>query len=244
MEAITKPRLHPLLTAAAISVTVFSAVGVGALTGLLPTTRGSAPEVATVAAPAPATATVSTAIPEVAPAMPAAPATSPVHKPAKKVVARASAPSPAYQPAPVTNNDFGSDPRIAQAPSPYPPAPAPVEAPRAVVPAGTFGVVESVREITQPGETTGLGPIAGGIAGAVLGNQFGNGNGKKIMTVVGAAGGAFAGKEIEKHARGKKSWEISVRLDDGSHRSFTSSTEPFWQAGNRVRLVEGKLQPV
>jgi outer membrane lipoprotein SlyB len=244
MEAIVKPRLHPLLTAAAISVTVFSAVGVGALTGLLPTTRGSAPEVPTVAAPAPVTAAVSTPIPEVAPAMPAAPATSPAHKPVKKVVARASTPSTSYSPAPVTNNDFGSDPRIAQAPSPYSPAPAPVEAPRPVVPAGTFGVVESVREVTQPGETTGLGPIAGGIAGAVLGNQVGHGMGKNIATVLGAAGGAFAGKEIEKRSRSTKSWEISVRLDDGSHRSFTSSTAPFWQAGNRVRLVEGKLQPV
>src|SRR6185503_10719509 len=37
----TKARLHPLLTAAAISVTVFSAVGVGALTGLIPTSFGS-----------------------------------------------------------------------------------------------------------------------------------------------------------------------------------------------------------
>ena len=37
----TTSRLHPLLTAAAISVTVFSAVGVGALTGLLPNSIGS-----------------------------------------------------------------------------------------------------------------------------------------------------------------------------------------------------------
>ena len=34
MENTRTTRLHPLLTAAAISVTVFSAVGVGALTGL------------------------------------------------------------------------------------------------------------------------------------------------------------------------------------------------------------------
>src|SRR2546422_4613396 len=35
------PRLHPLLTAAAISVTVFSAAGVAALTGLLPHSSGT-----------------------------------------------------------------------------------------------------------------------------------------------------------------------------------------------------------
>ena len=37
----TRTRLHPLLTVAAISVTVLSAAGVAALTGVLPTSRGS-----------------------------------------------------------------------------------------------------------------------------------------------------------------------------------------------------------
>src|SRR5260221_167440 len=46
----TKTRLHPLLTVAAISLTVFSAIGIAALTGVLPHSRGSsepviAPEV-------------------------------------------------------------------------------------------------------------------------------------------------------------------------------------------------------
>ena len=46
----TKTRLHPLLTAAGISLIVFSVVGVAALTGALPNSRGSsepviAPEV-------------------------------------------------------------------------------------------------------------------------------------------------------------------------------------------------------
>jgi uncharacterized protein YcfJ len=46
----TKTRLHPLLTVAAVSLTVLSAVGVAALTGVLPHSRGSnepvvAPEV-------------------------------------------------------------------------------------------------------------------------------------------------------------------------------------------------------
>src|SRR5688500_511549 len=37
----TKTRLHPLLTAAAISLTVFSAVGVATLSGLVPQSIGS-----------------------------------------------------------------------------------------------------------------------------------------------------------------------------------------------------------
>ena len=40
----TNTRLHPLLTAAAISLTIFSAVGVASLTGLLPQSIGSQKE--------------------------------------------------------------------------------------------------------------------------------------------------------------------------------------------------------
>ncbi len=246
MEATVKPRLHPLLTAAAISVTVFSAVGVGALTGVLPTTRGSIYDSAPVSVIAPAPQAASQAAIQ-APAaqstavMPAAPATSPVHKPAKKVVAR---PATSYPSGPVAYNDYNHDPRLAQAPATTPP-PRPVEAPRPVVPAGTFGVVESVREVSQPAaKSNGLGPIAGGIAGAVLGNQVGHGMGKNIATVLGAAGGAYAGREIEQHARAEKHWETTVRLDDGSSRTVSSSTAPIWQSGNRVRLVDGRLLPV
>ena len=45
----TKTRLHPLLTAAAISLTVFSAVGIAALTGVLPHSRGSGEPVTVIA---------------------------------------------------------------------------------------------------------------------------------------------------------------------------------------------------
>lgn len=40
------------------------------------------------------------------------------------------------------------------------------------------------------------GTVAGGVAGAVVGNQFGDGRGRTLMTGVGAAGGALAGKEL------------------------------------------------
>jgi outer membrane lipoprotein SlyB len=98
--------------------------------------------------------------------------------------------------------------------------------------------------VEQKGQHTAMGPVAGGVAGAVLGNQFGEGLGKKIFTVVGAAGGAFAGREIEKRARATKTWEIDVRLDDGSTRTIPSSSAPVWHAGDRIRLLDGKLQPV
>ena len=234
MEGTTRPRLHPLLTAAAISVTVFSAVGVGALTGFLPNSHSSARESAPTVADAPAQPA---ALAAEAPAMPAAPAAAPAPRPAKKHVVHA-APKPvevaAAAPAPE------APPMAASVP---PPPPAPVEA-AAPVPIGTFGVVESVREASQPGQGSALGPIAGGIAGAILGSQFGHGDGRSLMTIAGAAGGAFAGKEVEKRATSSKKWEITVRLDDGSRRMIPSATAPIWHGGERVRLVDGQVLPI
>lgn len=237
-----KSGLHPLLTAAAISVTVFSAVGVGAMTGLLPHSFGSTQEAApasgfpAAAEPAapPAAATAETMPP--APVA-ATPAPAPVHKPVKKHVVAHSKPAPTPR---------ATEPDFAAAPPPPPPGPvaqAPVEAPKPV-PAGVLGVVESVREVSTPAkESNGVGPIAGGIAGAVLGNQVGHGTGRSIATVLGAAAGAFGGKEIEKQVRATKHWEISVRLDDGSHQTLTSQTQPFWHGGERVRYLDGRLTP-
>ncbi|HKC30627.1 MAG TPA: glycine zipper 2TM domain-containing protein, partial [Burkholderiales bacterium] len=208
-------------TAAAISIIIFSAAGVAALTGLLPHSSGTMKDAQPVV----------TAVPEqpqpsvIEPSMPAAAAVAtPVAKP--KPVHRAAKPQPT-QPVQITEAA-----PIAQAPKP-------------VVPAGITGVVESVKEITTPGDgRSGVGAIGGGIAGAVLGNQFGHGTGRSIMTVLGAAGGALAGKEIEKQHNATKRWEVTVRLDDGSYQTLSSPSLPYWHAGDRVRFLDGRLQPV
>lgn len=240
----SKQSLHPLLTAAAISVTVFSAVGIGAITGLLPNSIGSskqsAPtELTTPQAPvSPNSYADAAPTPEIKGMPPAAASATPapVKKPAKKIAARAPAPQPSV---PAPERDFaGTAP-----PPPVVQAQAPVETPKPV-PAGILGVVESVREISTPAaESNGVGPIAGGIAGAVIGNQFGKGMGRNVATVLGAAAGAFGGKEIEKRARATKHWEVHVRLDDGSSRTVTSEAQPYWQGGERVRFVDGRLTP-
>jgi outer membrane lipoprotein SlyB len=220
----TKTRLHPLLTAAAISVTVFSAVGVASLTGMVPHSIGSQKDLTPLQIPADVAKPVEPAITHPAPAPSAKPA---IRKPA----ARAHTPQPTP---PVAYGDFGSEPRLAQ-----------VEAPRPVVKAGNLATVQSVREVKDAGQHTGLGPIAGGIAGAVLGDQIGGkGNTRKVLTVLGAAGGAYAGREIEKQARATKHWEIDVRRDDGALETIRSDVAPPYNAGDRVRLVEGRIQPV
>jgi outer membrane lipoprotein SlyB len=229
MEAI-KPRLHPLLTAAAISVTVFSAVGVATLTGLIPTSKGQTQEAA-----APVAATAPAEMPAAQPAAEPAPAPAAPKPVAKKKPVQHVAAAKATQP--VTYPDY------AQLPPPPPVAQA--QAPQPAPVALNVGTVESVREVSVPSDgRSGVGAIGGGIAGAVLGNQVGHGMGRNIATVLGAGVGAFAGKEIEKQVNTKKRWDITVRMDNGNYQTVSSNTEPFWHAGDRVRLVDGRLQPV
>ena len=228
----TKARLHPLLTAAAISVTVFSAVGVGALTGIIPTSFGSqkpetpVQEQSALQVPAEVAQPVA---PEITPPVPA--------KKKAPVKHAAAKPRPST---PVAYNDYGTPP---PPPPAQPPAQA-VETPKPVAQLGNLATIQAVREVKEDGQHTALGPIAGGIAGAVLGDQVGKGHGsRKVLTVLGAAGGAFAGREIEQKARAASHWEIDVRRDDGLQQTVRSDVAPPYQAGQRVRLVDGKLQP-
>jgi outer membrane lipoprotein SlyB len=215
----TNSRLHPLLTAAAISVTVFSAVGVATLTGLVPPSVGSHKEAALELPKVELPKEVAKPI-EPAIAHPVAAKKATVARPAKPRTSE-----------PVAYREFAEQPRLAEA------------APKPVVQPGTLATVQAVREVKDPGQHTGLGPIAGGIAGAVLGDQIGGkGNTRKVITVLGAAGGAYAGREIEKHARATKHWEIDVRRDDGLQETVRSDVAPPYQPGERVRLREGRLE--
>lgn len=101
------------------------------------------------------------------------------------------------------------------------------------------GVVESVRAIQVKGQASGLGAVAGGVTGAIVGNQFGAGNGRTAMTIAGAAGGAYAGNEIEKNVKKSTVYRIAVRMDDGSVRSISLQTAPGYAVGDRVRIVNG-----
>ncbi len=84
--------------------------------------------------------------------------------------------------------------------------------------------------------TVGLGTVAGGVIGGLLGNQVGGGNGKTAMTVLGAAGGAFAGNKIEANMKKVTVYQVRVRMNDGSTRNVeVSSSVPV---GSKV-IVEG-----
>lgn len=104
------------------------------------------------------------------------------------------------------------------------------------------GVVESVREIESKGEGSGAGAVGGAVVGGVLGHQVGSGTTKKVMTAVGAVGGAVAGNEIEKRVKSTKSYEVTVRFDDGSSRMISEANVPTWRAGDKVKVINGVIQ--
>lgn len=242
----TQSRLHPLVAIAAISVTAFSLFGIAAINGWLPSGKATSGENAAVtAAAAPSADVKPQSLPEAAktPTAPTEAAAVQESSPKKPVVKAAPkpAPKPAAKPAPV---------EIAQAPTaqtPTTPAPvaqapvAPVAAPPAPPVCSHCGVIQDIREITQPGEATGLGAVAGGVIGGLLGSQIGGGTGKKLATVAGVAGGAYAGHQIEKSQRKTTRYEVIVRMNDGSLRTVMMDSVAGWQVGERVRVENGLL---
>ena len=103
------------------------------------------------------------------------------------------------------------------------------------------GVVEAVNVIEVKGEGNYLGMIAGGLAGALLGHQVGGGSGKQIATVAGAAGGAYAGNEIEKRMKTTKHYEVITRLENGGTQAIPYDTDPGYKVGDKVRVENGTL---
>lgn len=119
--------------------------------------------------------------------------------------------------------------------------PAPVRAAQPVC--TTCGVVESVTTVQRQGRVdgignseVGLGAIGGAVVGGILGNQVGGGSGKKAATVLGAAGGAYAGHQIEKNSKKVTVYQVRVRMNDGTVRTVEQGTSVA--AGTRV-VVEG-----
>ncbi|MBE0625256.1 MAG: glycine zipper 2TM domain-containing protein [Burkholderiales bacterium] len=134
-------------------------------------------------------------------------------------------------------------PKVARA---RPARPAAVEyappVPVAAAACAECGVIESVREIAAKGQGSGLGAVGGAVVGGLLGNQVGGGRGQDVMTVVGAVGGAVAGNEVEKRVKATKSYEVTVRLNDGSSRVISQTSAPSWRTGDKVRIVNGAIQ--
>lgn len=253
MESNSKS-LHPMLWVAAASVTIASLAAAAHFAGLLPGKGGAE-------APAPLVASAPPAAPPEAPAA-AAPAPLPAPTPAPEAAKPAAKPASAHRagepvratrPAVhgearkeggtqrVSTNDAGIDVIPA---GPAPAAGSPQTVPEMAPPVcRECGTVESIREVETKGQGSGLGAVAGGVLGGVLGHQVGRGTGKDLATIAGAVGGAFAGHQVERNVRTDKQYQVTVRFDDGSVRSYTLAN-PGWQTGARVRLSNGSLVPL
>jgi outer membrane lipoprotein SlyB len=106
------------------------------------------------------------------------------------------------------------------------------------------GRVLGVRTGEKKGESSALGLIGGGVAGALLGNQVGGGSGKKVATVAGAVGGAYAGKKIEEHANSTKIWTVDVQYDNGNKGAVQFDRDPGLQSGDRVKKAGNSLMRI
>lgn len=242
-------KTHPLILVAAVSVSVASLAVAAHYSGLIPARDHAAASLSAVAPAVPlAAAPASTPAPvAAAPAPKVIVVKVPESRPAVREARDDSEArlAPEYRRVNTTpRDDNGIDVYPARpAANPLPPVPPQQQANQPVC--YDCGTVESVREIaTQAQQQTpniGIGAIAGGVLGGLLGNQVGGGNGKKAMAVLGAAGGAYAGHQIEKQMRGgERQYEVTVRFDDGTLRTFTQNSSQ-WRNGDRVRLSNGQL---
>ena len=229
---IATAHTHPLLLVAAASVTVLSLAGVGVLAGWLPGPGAHGAEPAKVAV-APATAPISIQQTVSVPQEKARPAAASTEHRATNAVRRAA-------PVQVADSRGGGVPS-----APTYEVSSREPAYRVATPAPAIcaecGVVETVREVAVEPKGSGGGAVAGGVVGGIIGNQIGKGATRDIATILGAVGGAYAGNHIEKTVKEARRYDVTVRFEDGSTRTFSSDTPPAWHGGDRVRLQNGVL---
>lgn len=225
-------RMHPLMILAALAVLLFCLVGTAAILGWIPSSVGGNQERKLSEAERLALASTLPQSPQ-QPALAYAPVPGPAPVPPAPV-------PPAAEPA-------AAPARVAEREVQRKPASKPAQL--AAADSGpnwcaNCGNVESVRTIKQRAEGSGLGAAGGAVIGGLLGNQVGDGSGRTIATAAGAIGGAVLGNQVEGNMKASTSYEIRVRLDDGTLRTFRQSSPPAWRSGDRVRIVKGRLRSV
>jgi outer membrane lipoprotein SlyB len=103
------------------------------------------------------------------------------------------------------------------------------------------GSVIDMKTVVTKGESSGAGLVLGGVAGGVLGHQVGSGRGNTAATVVGAGAGAYAGNEIEKNNNKKTTYQVIVKMEEGDTRTFTFAQPTSYRIGDRIKVIDGKL---
>ena len=104
------------------------------------------------------------------------------------------------------------------------------------------GTVQQVKQKEQKTKTSKAGMVGGAVVGGVLGHQLGGGTGKTLATIGGAAAGGYVGDKVEQKHNAKVVWVTTVKLKDGSVKTFEQEAKPFWTAGNVVKVSGNKLE--
>lgn len=187
----TTSRLHPMMMAAAVSVTLVSLLGVAAITGILPASHGTAaPSAAAPVGVADASpsngspARYLTSDGKLLEVVPPANQAVPVTEVGSIASARSVAPAPA--PAPAVHHRAVHHAAPVYVQNNYPQAAPVYQQPYAP----QHPVVNYINDMHPVG--TGVGAVVGGL----LGNQIGGGSGRKLATVAGVLMGGYAGNEI------------------------------------------------
>ena len=112
-----------------------------------------------------------------------------------------------------------------------------------------YGVVQSIELVKQEntgigGSGIGIGTLAGAVVGGVVGNQVGSGRGNTAATVIGAAGGAYVGHELENHQQQRTAdvYRFNVRMENGSYQTLTQNTNADFRVGDRVQIANGVMR--
>jgi uncharacterized protein YcfJ len=103
------------------------------------------------------------------------------------------------------------------------------------------GTVTNVKTVEKEGQASGGGAVVGGIVGGVLGHQVGSGRGNTVATVAGAAGGAYAGHQIEKNKNKTTVYVVEVKMESGNLRTFNFSQPTAYKIGDKIKIVDKKL---
>lgn len=99
------------------------------------------------------------------------------------------------------------------------------------------GVIESYDAVQVQGQTNGVGAAAGGLGGALIGSQIAGRGNHTLGGVIGAIGGGLLGNTIERHERTVTVYDVHVRMNDGTTRTFRENSVPA--VGSRV-TVDGQ----
>jgi outer membrane lipoprotein SlyB len=214
-----RSRIHPLIAAAAVAVVLVSGTGIAAMTGLLPTSRA-------VTAPPP-------------------------EQVASSALTGASMPVAAVNPAIAQGSTQRAEPSVPRVPHHHIARPAPSSVNENAYGNGSptrqaaidpsAGEIVAINTVQTPEQTTGVGAVGGAIAGGLLGNQVGGGRGRVLTTIAGAVGGGLAGNGIEHAVRKNTTYQVQVRMQDGSYRNFSYPAQPGFQIGEHVRVVGDSL---